>query len=109
MSSVVAVRTAQLDVRDVAEPQAVDVDHEIANLLDGLKLAARPHAEALIAIGDTSGTDGKVAAFEYFANLVDVDAMRSEKIRLQQNANFAGINAIQVDQRNSFESLQPAL
>ena len=109
VSPVVSIRRAQLDIGDITETQAGRIDAQVANFVDRRKFAARPHTEALAARRDLAGTDCEIAALQQDANGRDVDAVRGEQVGLQQNANFALVDPVQIDARHALEPLEATL
>src|SRR4029453_8074449 len=105
VASEVAVRRAQRDVGDVAQAQVLVVDHELADLVDGAELALRTQAEALPAVGDESRAHGEVALLEQFAQLGQIYVMRGDAVRVEQDADLARVDTVEVDLGDAVDSL----
>ena len=68
-----------------------------------------PNAQPLVARGQAPGVDGEIAARQQVAQVGHVDAVSRDHVRIEKDADLAGVNTLQFDARNAVDTLEPAL
>ena len=76
---------------------------EVADLVERAELAERPHRQAFAVAGDLAGAHREVALLEQLHELADVDGVRGEAARVDENAHLARLDAREFDARHAIE------
>ena len=108
MAPVVSFGRAQLDACNIAQAQPVLGNDEIAYVIDRREFPARPDAEPLVAGRQSPCADGKIAARQEIAKVGHVYAVRRDHVGIEEDANFARIDALQIDAGDAVDALEPA-
>ena len=98
----------ELDRGDIAHPHAA-ADHQVAHVVERVKLTQRPDDEARAVLGDLAGADREIRRFEQLAQLQHVDAVGSDSGGIDQHAHLARLDALELDARDAVEALDRVL
>ncbi len=106
---VVHPRRFQAHVGDVAQAQALGVDHQVAHFLQVGDLAHRLHAHALAVVIDLPGGDREVQRAQALAQLIDAQTVRVEAVRIDGDLHLVRRRAGDVDAGHAGDALDAPL
>jgi len=86
-----------MDFRDVAQPQALVADDQVADLLNTAELALWTDPVACLIVADQTGGIGEINLVQPALQVDQVDAVRSDAVRDEFDADFMRLHPLQID------------
>ena len=98
----------QLDGRDVADTDAA-ADHQVAHVVERVELTERTDDEARAVLRDLAGAHREIRRLEQLAQLQHVDTVGGDPRRVDEHANLARLDALELDAGDAFQPLDRML